>query len=297
MRPIKAIAIDIDGTLVAPEQEVTPRVRRAVAEAQERGILVMLATGRRYDSALPFAQALRLEGPIIVSGGAAVCHTPSGEMYYEDVLPAEGTAACTDLLCDYELQPLLRERHGAGHRLFLGPEHFDNEATAEYVRREVHGVVRLPHQHLRHTSDVLFAAGLSPDEDLLQRLALEVARIPGVVPMVLPPGPPSVLGSPVLDIFSAGTCKARALRFVSERFGFDLAETMAIGDGINDVDLLAAVGLPVAVGNAIPEVKALAQEVVSGVDEDGVAEAIEKLVLGETPSLGAASASPAVDPG
>jgi len=60
---------------------------------------------------------------------------------------------------------------------------------------------------------------------------------------------------------------------------------MAIGDGINDVDLLQAVGMPVAVANAIPEAKAVAKAVVSSNDEDGVAEAIEWFVLDRRPHL------------
>jgi hydroxymethylpyrimidine pyrophosphatase-like HAD family hydrolase len=105
--------------------------------------------------------------------------------------------------------------------------------------------------------------------------------IPGLLPLVLPYGP-GVLPCPVLDIFNAGTSKAKALSFIGQRFGFKMSEAMAIGDGINDVDLLQAVGMPVAVGNAIPEAKAVAKAVVSANDEDGVAEAIEQFVLGES---------------
>ena len=84
------IAIDIDGTLVVPEQDVTPRVKRAVAAARERGVLVMLATGRRFDSAQEFALALELDGPMIVSGGAMVCNAASGEISGFAINPTSG---------------------------------------------------------------------------------------------------------------------------------------------------------------------------------------------------------------
>ena len=126
---IKAVAIDIDGTLVVPDQDVTPRVKRAVQSARDRGVLVLLATGRRYDSAAPFAAALELDGPMIVSGGAMVCDGLSGAIYYEDVLPAESIADCVDLLRRGGLQPLLRERFSLGHRLFIGPQACDDAAT------------------------------------------------------------------------------------------------------------------------------------------------------------------------
>ncbi|SRR5579884_68386 len=274
---IRAIAIDIDGTLVAPDEDVTPRVKRAVAQARAQGVLVMLATGRRFDSAQEFALALELDGPMIVSGGAMVCNAATGEIYYEDVLPAEGVAASVDLLREAGLQPLLRERWSLGHRLFTGPREFDDEPTKIYVSREGF-VIREPYERLRETPDVMFAAGLAEDEDRLQEVAKQVWNIPNLLPLVLPYGP-GVLPSPVLDIFNAGTCKAKALHFVSEQFGFEMKHTMAIGDGINDVDLLEAVGMPVAVGNAIPEAKAVAKAVVSANDEDGVAEAIELFVL------------------
>ena len=237
----------------------------------------MLATGRRFDSAQEFARALDLDGPIIVSGGAMVCNAASGEIYYEDVVPSDGVAASVDLLRKAGLQPLLRQRWSLGHRLFTGPEAYDDGPTAVYVSREQE-VIRKPYHELRDTPDVMFAAGLSEDEEFLQKLAKDVWEVPGLLPLVLPFGP-GVLPSAVLDIFNAGTCKAKALHFISKRFGFKMEQAMAIGDGINDVDLLEAVGLPVAVANAIPEAKAVAKAVVASNDEDGVAEAIEQFVL------------------
>jgi len=278
LNPIRAIAIDIDGTLVVPEQDVTPRVKRAVAQARKKGVIVMLATGRRFDSAQEFATALELDGPMIVSGGAMVCKADTGDIYYEDVLPDDGVAAAVDLLVQAGLQPLLRERWSLGHRLFTGPPERDDPMSTIYVNKEESPIVRLPYDELRLTRDVMFAAGLHEDEERLQTLAKKVWKIEGLLPLVLPYGP-GVLPCPVLDIFNAGTCKAKALYFVSQKFGFDMAECMAIGDGINDVDLLEAVGMPVAVANAIPEAKAVAKAVVSSNDEDGVAEAIERFVL------------------
>lgn len=275
---IRAIAIDIDGTLVAPEQDVTPRVKRAVAEARARGVLVMLATGRRADSAQEFADALELDGPMIVSGGAIVCHARTGEIYFEDVLPAPGVAAATDLLHASGLQPILRRRWSLGHGLYTGPEEHDDEPTSLYIAADKHEIVRLPYERLRQTREIMVVAGLAKDEDLLVRIATAAWNIPDVLPLVLP-YTAGVLPSAVIDIFNAGTSKAKALFFTSRMCGFDLKDTMAIGDGINDLDMLEAVGLPVAVANALPQAKALAKVVVSSNDEDGVAEAIERFVL------------------
>jgi hypothetical protein len=277
--PIRAIAIDIDGTLVVPEQDVTPRVKRAVQAARDLGVLVLLATGRRFDTAQPFAEALELDGPMVCSGGSMVCNARSGEIYYEDVLPAASVAASVELLLEFGLQPLLRERWSKGHRVFLGPASLDDEHVTVYLQRELSAHVRLRADELKWVPDVMFAAALSNDEALLQRIAERVWTIPDLLPLVLPYGP-GVLPSAAIDIFNAGTNKGKALHFIGERWGFDLADAMAIGDGINDVDLLTAVGWPVAVGNAIPEAKAVARAVVGGNDEDGVAEAIERFVLG-----------------
>jgi 5-amino-6-(5-phospho-D-ribitylamino)uracil phosphatase len=274
---IKAVAIDIDGTLVVPDQDVTPRVKRAVKKARAKGVIVLLATGRRFDTAQEFAVALELDGPMIVSGGAMVCNAATGEIYFEDVLPPEGVTASVDLLHRAGLQPLLRQRWSLGHRLFTGLPEYDDEPSTEYIGREP-DAIRLPHEELRVVDDVMFAAGLSLNEERLQELAKAVWELPNLLPLVLPYGP-GVLPSPVIDIFNAGTNKGKALHFVGQRFGFDLADTMAIGDGINDIDLLEAVGMPVAVGNAIPEAKAVAKIVVGANDEDGVAEAIERFVL------------------
>ncbi|MBV9119195.1 MAG: HAD hydrolase family protein [Chloroflexi bacterium] len=277
LSPIRAVAIDIDGTLVVPEQDVTPRVRRAVRAVRDRGVLVLLATGRRYDSALPFAEALELDGPMIVSGGAMVCHSATGEIYFEDALPAEVIPACVDLMRAGGLQPLLRQRFSLGHKLFTGPAEYDDGPAAIYISHETHEIVRLPYERLCSVADVMYIAGLSTDQKLLESLAPRAWDIPDVLPMVLPPG--GGIPSSVLDLFNAGTTKAKALEYVSRLVGFGMDEAMAIGDGINDIDLLQAVGWPVAVGNAIPEAKAIARFVVGANDEDGVAEALERFIL------------------
>ena len=113
---------------------------------------------------------------MIVSGGAMVCNAASGEIYYEDVLPAEGVAASVDLLREAGLQPLLRERWSLGHRLFTGPHEFDDEPTKIYVTHEEF-VIRQPYERLRETPDVMFAAGLCEHEDRLQQLAKRVCAM------------------------------------------------------------------------------------------------------------------------
>ncbi|MHB8618383.1 MAG: HAD family hydrolase [Chloroflexota bacterium] len=282
---IRVIAIDVDGTLCLPNQDVTPRVRRAVAEARARGVLVLLATGRRYNSARPFAETLELDGPLVVSGGSEVCDARSGAILYETVLEPAAVERAVELVRSAGLQPLIRQRASLGHLLHTGDEQYDDEPTRSYIAVEGR-VVRLPYPQLGQVADVTVVAGLSHDEALLERVAAAARTFPGLLPIVLPHAA-GVLPSAVVDIFSPDAGKGRAMAVVCEQFGYDLSEVMAIGDGINDLDLLEVVGMPVAVANAIPEAKVLARAVVSSNDEDGVAEAIERFVLAQSRPIGA----------
>ncbi len=274
---IKVVAIDIDGTLVDERLEISPRVRRAIGAARAAGVRVILATGRRYITAKPFVEPLGLEGPMIVSGGAVICEASTGEILREETISPESLPLAADLVLEAGLQPLVWGSGSASPMLHVGPARFDNEPTAVYVSRQP-SVRRMEHEHLRNVARVALVLALTHDEGLLRRLVDAVDELPDLTARLMQAGP-GTLPSLGMDVFSGGTGKGSAMRHLASQLGFDLAEVMAIGDATNDLDLLECVGLPIAMGNAVDELMAVASTVVASVQQDGVAEAIERFVL------------------
>src|ERR671928_1704099 len=109
MKPIRLIALDVDGTLLDPREEVRPRVRAAIRGAIERGCLVTLATGRRFHGASHIAADLGLALPLILHGGAVVQDSASGAVIYQDPHEPETVEAIVRLFLSDGRQALVYE--------------------------------------------------------------------------------------------------------------------------------------------------------------------------------------------
>ncbi len=284
---VRLIALDVDGTLLTSAGEVAPAVREAISAAVESGVHVTLATGRRLPMAREIAAVLGFRVPLILHGGAVIQESATGAVLYEDAIPPDVLQASFAIVRAHGYQPVLLESPAHGGRLYTGPLDADNRATREYlIVRE--GVARTDHQTLPTLGNILSVAmfddELPPLFTLRDALAAALGeRISRLIDR--PVTATSSVRSFALDIFNAGCGKAKALAHLAAQEGVTLAETMVIGDYLNDLEMLTAVrdagGVAVAMGNAEPELKAVATAIVSTNDEDGVAEAIQRFVLEE----------------
>lgn len=282
---IRLIALDVDGTLLTSAGEVSPAVRAAIREAVARGVHVTLATGRRLYAARQYADALGFRLPLILHGGAVIQESSTGAVLYEDAVPPDVLAESVAISLAHGYQPVLLESPAHGGRLHTGPMGADNRATREYlITRD--GVARTDHGTLATLGNILSIATF--DDDLPPLLTLRDAlmgalgnRISDLIDR--PVTATSTVRTFALDLFNAGCGKGKALAHLARQEGIALAETMVVGDYLNDLEMLAAVagggGIAVAMGNAEAELKAVATAEVGTNDEDGVAEAIRRFVL------------------
>jgi len=271
----RLLALDIDGTTLDPDGEITESARKAVGEALRSDLRVVLCTGRRYRSTLPIARSLGLAGPVVVHNGALVKETTRGRTLEATYLAVEVQA---------EIRAALRA-HGP-------PLVYVDAWPEEDVLTEPHGSVH-PHQadyldhygpHCRFVPDL----ERSPRTDVvMMSVVADAAAISALKPHAL-----RALGDRVrahalqnpksrahsLEILAPGTGKWPALRRLAEAEGIAPHEIAAVGDDRNDVDLVAGAGFGIAMGNAVPEILAVAELVVSGNDRDGVAEAIDAVL-------------------
>ncbi len=266
--PYRLLALDLDGTVVPHSLDVSPAVRSAIQAAQQRGVTVTLATGRMFAATLPFAELLGVHGPLICYQGGMVRHATTGETYAHELMPADAvTEAVQELmrrdifviayveerLCIAERRPELDTYmafHPEGAPLEIMPD------LAERVRD-------LPVTKLLFCADPLVVDVVLPALREQFRGQLSAVRSHAIFGELTPPG----------------ITKGAALAQLAARLGVPRSDVMAIGDQENDIPMLEWAGLGLAMGNGIPEAKAAANVVIPGIDDDGVAWAIEHYIL------------------
>jgi hypothetical protein len=244
----KAIICDIDGTLMPNKKDALPsdRVIAAVKKASQK-IHFGVATSRPYFLAKHLIEHLQLLGPSITHGGAQIIDLPSGKILKEQKI------AAADILKIYAITQKLNLR-------FL-----IDEATE---------TINMPKKWEPH--DLLGA--FIPSLDLKTAEALE-KKLSGITTILTAKIPSWKEGKIVVDIHHASVSKQYAILEVAEILGIKTDEIIGVGDGYNDFPLLMACGLRVAMGNAVPELKEIADYIAPSVEEDGIIDVIEKFIL------------------
>jgi len=277
-RPIRLIAIDIDGTLLDSKSQVSPANLDALRRAHDAGVEIMLGTGRRHSFALPIAQSLGFDLWIISSNGA-VTRSTSGESFHRDLMPqATAIKLCGHMreFRNYTVVTFDRENMGAivceEHEHLYGVIQRwmeKNASVIEYVKPIEKALVEDPIQ-------VMFCGPIELMKSAVARLLececandITVLRTEYVHRNLT-----------IVDILNAGCSKGHALERWARYRGFDREEVMAIGDNYNDIEMLTFAGHPVIMGNASEELKQNGWTITLHNDESGVAAAIEQ-VLGE----------------
>ncbi|MBP2645020.1 MAG: yidA 2 [Firmicutes bacterium] len=263
---IKLIALDLDDTLLDKSKTISARNRRAIERAIEAGVTVTVSTGRMYQSALPYVLELGLDVPIITYNGALIKWGKSGETLFD--LPVD-RATTREMLAlfkehDWYLQAYIDDQ------LYVAQA---NEYSDYYKRMTGIAAIALGDAFytLEGTPSKMMAIA---DSVLLTRIREKVNEVFG------PRVNLAVSGPRYLEIVNPMVSKGRALALLAKHLGITREQVMAVGDSQNDLPMLQYAGWGVAMANAMPEVQAAADAVTSANDVDGVAEAIEKYVLG-----------------
>ena len=265
MSGYRLVVADIDGTLVTRDREITPGVMAAVRAAQAQGVRVCLATGRIWLSARQYFERLGADPPAILYNGGLVYDFRTDTVLRRTNLDYAHARAVLEILREFpEVQPHLY----AGDRVYTGRA---NELTDRYRRKdsirveEVGDLVAfLPRDPMK-----ILIVGARPD---LERAVARIRTLPMPINTVFSE-------ETYLEILPVGSSKGVALEFVAARLEVPLSQVIAVGDNLNDLEMLRTAGLGVAMGNAPEAVRAAADLVTRTNDEEGLRDVIERFVL------------------
>ena len=251
---IKAVFFDIDGTLVSFKTHVIPdSTIRALDMLRKKGVKLFISTGRRLGS-INNLDTQEFDGYITLNGGYCVVGTE--EVIYKCAIPAEDMEA----LIRYQetVEPFPCSIVGEDG-IFMN---YDNEDV-----NEVFGMLNFPHPPLRPMRESL-------GKEAYQLVAFFKARQEERIMSYLPHCEATRWNPLFADVIPKGCSKAIGIDKIIEHFGISLDETMAFGDGGNDVSMLVHAGIGVAMGNAVNDVKEKADYVTTTVDDDGIYNAL-----------------------
>jgi 5-amino-6-(5-phospho-D-ribitylamino)uracil phosphatase len=275
---VKLIAIDIDGTLLTPQGQITARTRAAIRAAQQAGVIVTLATARRYTGAQAVAEALGIELPLIVYDGTLIVSHPTRTILACQTLSAETARQTIEIFRLHDIQPVVHpceDERCVKEEVWTGPAEYDNPGLALYLTAAAERVMRMPFEVLNARATEALRVVAFAEKEALEHMLPAIAGIDCAWNFA----PNGSYRSAELAILPAGCSKASGVATLAERYQIPLEQVMALGDSYNDREMLRMVGLGVAMGQAPEQVKAVAKAITATNQEDGVALAIERYVL------------------
>jgi Cof subfamily protein (haloacid dehalogenase superfamily) len=272
---IRLLALDIDGTILDSHGQVPEANRAAIAAAIDAGVEVALATGRRYDFARPIVERLPAPLTLILSNGAIV-KTREGETLVRHLLPREIARAVIERVPQHRMNTsVVFDRPREGQVVFevLEWDHPRKGAFLVSNRPFVSEVAPLVDCLTEDPVQVTFSGGCSE----MRQLFGELHETPGEFTAALTEYAHRDFS--LVDVVKAGCSKGAALREWAVLRGIPREAVMAMGDNLNDLQMLEFAGTPVLMGNALDELKARGWPVTASNDDAGVARAIETFIL------------------
>jgi hydroxymethylpyrimidine pyrophosphatase-like HAD family hydrolase len=273
----RLLAIDIDGTLVNSRNELTSATTAALARAGEAGIRVVLATGRRYSHALPLVQPLGLDVPLVTASGALVKSPIDHRTLYEAQFAPQVLGDVVALVDRCGFDPVLcADTFDEGFDFYVAQREARTPELAYYLGLNLHRWRVWP-ALTREPPPGIFGGFVCGTLEQMTELESGLQQeLPGKLHThVL--HPPHYRGF-FVEISPVGVTKWSAIQRLARQWGIDDAEICAVGDDVNDLPMICAAGLGVAMGNAQPVVKAAAHRIAPTHDQDGLVEVVRWLL-------------------
>ena len=288
----KLVAIDLDGTLLNSYGEVTPKTKEAIKKAVEKGVEVVLASGRPISSVEDLANDLTANHYLISGNGAIVYDMHKNEIVYDNFLKKHQVLdiikICEENSIYYNIytENEVLTKSLNYNTLFY---HSENTHKQEEKRTNIN-IVDNVYDYVQKTEDDHFLKITVCDESrvVFNNIMKKLEDIPGIDVLdvshmskkIIRNGTDEVLVEYCYtEITNQNVHKWAALEYIMKDMNIGPKDVVAIGDNVNDKEMVENAGLGVAMGNATDEIKEVAKVTVSTNNEDGVKEVFEKYIL------------------
>lgn len=269
---IKVIAMDLDGTALNHQKQLTERTRAAIQNAAKSGIQIVVATGRTFSSLAPEVLAMPEITCAITSNGAVVNRIPDGAVLLHNYPNPETVSEIAGMIQGEKIDTEVC----TGGQAYIGQSYYDRvlegktNRDVQYVKTTRHPVPDIYQFLLEHRVAIeninLNFKTLEEKQQWQQRFQ----KLPGVTPTS------SFLFN--VELGGATTSKAHALQALLDEWKMTSRQVMAFGDSENDLGMIQLAGIGVAMANGMEEVKQAADLLAESNEEDGVAKIIEQLI-------------------
>lgn len=270
----KLIAIDMDGTLLNSKHEVSEENKEALKDAMNKGVKIVISTGRIFVSARYYGRLLGISTPIIACNGAFI----KGNINDEEILlhtpiNKDDCKKIIDILEENDINYRYYDDENFYIRKvdFITDKYREWNEKLELQDRIKFEVIKSPYEIINKNVDIYKFVVMEEDDNKLNKIK-NIIKENSEVEIVS-----SWINS--FDIMNMGVSKGKALEELCKKLNINRNEVIAIGDNENDLSMIKFAGVGVAMGNAEDVIKSQADVVTDSNDNHGVCKIIEKLIL------------------
>lgn len=279
----KLLVIDLDGTLVGSDGTLPAAHVDELHRARAQGIELVVATGRSWNESQRYLEALEADGVMVAAGGAMLVDAVDGQTLARSVLPADVIATIAQRLNEAgHLAQLLQDHNETNvHYVMIGPMEPD-PTTAWWLAKHDLTTQCEPVMTTTAMEHTVRVAAVGTSEELAPVVALLEEELGDRVLVrhweAISEGTHNAPPTYLLEAFNADVDKWFMVKKILADRGLNASDVVAIGDGLNDIEMLEHAGLGIAMGQAKPEVRAVADRIVASNDEGGFIEALRSIV-------------------
>lgn len=272
----KMICIDMDGTLLGKYKKISQRNKNAIKQAHDKGIEIVVTTGRLYNNAAYFSKILGVDSPVIAANGAVVIDQRSNEIIYECDIPKSECIKILEILIKYNAFFQFNSRN-----MIYCNNLITKIATKSYMTKQLYfehlnvgyEIINNKNQWMTvfNKEGMAKSIAFTPFKSTMTKITNEIKNLNSVDCFAS--------GAHSLEINYKDVSKGNAIKSLLNKYNIKEEELICIGDNENDISMIKLAGLGIAMGNAISDVKNIADYITDTNKRDGVAKAIEKFIL------------------
>ena len=270
----KMICLDVDGTLLNDQKQVSTYNKNAISKATALGIKVIICTGRLFIAAQAFAEMIGVKTPLITANGALVKEQETGNVIFQAILGKENCLKVANAIKNNQVSPNFNTVDTVlTNKISYSSETYIKMNATLPIDKQIKIEVISDWEAAieKYGDDILKCIIIDTDIEKIKKAREELTNLNTM----------EVQSSfwDNVEIMNKGINKGKAVKMLAEYYGIDRSEIICMGDNENDLSMIEYAGMGIAMGNAKESVKSIANYVTETNNNDGVGRAIEKIAL------------------